>query len=88
MRASALCNVTQYQKSLSYAHFDIPCISILLFSVLLYTTHKNRLALELAEQNSVFLPTTAAANAVYVKAMEECNAGDQDFSAVIQAYQK
>jgi len=47
-----------------------------------------RLALELAEQNNVSLPTTAAANAVYVKAMEECDAGDQDFSAVIQAYQK
>mmetsp|Transcript_10004 Transcript_10004/g.17372 ORF Transcript_10004/g.17372 Transcript_10004/m.17372 type:complete len:294 (-) Transcript_10004:19-900(-) len=47
-----------------------------------------RLALELAEQNNVSLPTTAAANAVYVKAMQECNAGDQDFSAVIQAYQK
>lgn len=52
-------------------------------------SHTYRLALEMAAENSVTLPTTTAANAVYVAAMEkDSNIGDQDFCAVIQAYKK
>lgn len=45
-----------------------------------------RLALELAKQSGVELPTSTAANAVYLKAMAPpLNAADEDFSAVIKA---
>eukprot|EP00428_Durinskia_dybowskii_P074938 CAMPEP_0170403746 /NCGR_PEP_ID=MMETSP0117_2-20130122/26264_1 /TAXON_ID=400756 /ORGANISM="Durinskia baltica, Strain CSIRO CS-38" /LENGTH=294 /DNA_ID=CAMNT_0010660719 /DNA_START=57 /DNA_END=941 /DNA_ORIENTATION=+ len=44
-----------------------------------------KLALCLAEQSGVTLPTTEAANAAYLKAMEE-GKGDEDFCAVISAY--
>jgi 3-hydroxyisobutyrate dehydrogenase-like beta-hydroxyacid dehydrogenase len=45
-----------------------------------------RLALELAKQSGVDLPTATAANGVYEKAMAPpINAGDDDFSGVIKA---
>ena len=45
-----------------------------------------RLALELAEAKGVALPTSAAANANFVKAMAEpLGAADEDFSAVLKA---
>lgn len=43
-----------------------------------------RLALELADKQEVKLPTSVAANNVYLKAMLE-NLGDEDFSAVYKA---
>lgn len=46
----------------------------------------NRLALDLAEQSGVSLPTTQAANEVYVRAIQDQQAGDDDFCAVIKAY--
>ena len=76
-------------RVVEFIHLHWSNLSLLLhFCTYFYSKLLNRLALELAEKNNVSLPTTAAANAVYVKAMEECDAGDQDFSAVIQAYQK
>jgi hypothetical protein len=44
-----------------------------------------RLALDLAAQSGVTLPTTEAANNVYLAAMAQGH-GDQDFSAVLTAY--
>jgi glyoxylate/succinic semialdehyde reductase len=44
-----------------------------------------RLALELAAEVKADMPTTAAANAVYLKALSE--SGDEDFSAVIKKIQ-
>jgi hypothetical protein len=44
-----------------------------------------RLALDLASQSGVTLPTTEAANNVYLAAMAQGH-GDQDFSAVLTAY--
>ena len=45
-----------------------------------------RLALDLASQHGVELPTSTAANNIYVKAMDApLNAGDDDFSAVYKA---
>lgn len=44
-----------------------------------------RLALELASQKGITLPTTTAANQVFVKAIEEKNCGDEDFSSVFKA---
>eukprot|EP01034_Spumella_vulgaris_P026195 gene26194-32732_t len=41
-----------------------------------------KLALDLAAQKGVTLPTTAAANQQYEPAMEKHNLGDEDFSAV------
>eukprot|EP00600_Ochromonadales_sp_CCMP1393_P005745 CAMPEP_0174953870 /NCGR_PEP_ID=MMETSP0004_2-20121128/103_1 /TAXON_ID=420556 /ORGANISM="Ochromonas sp., Strain CCMP1393" /LENGTH=297 /DNA_ID=CAMNT_0016201609 /DNA_START=27 /DNA_END=920 /DNA_ORIENTATION=+ len=48
------------------------------------------LALTFAAQKGVTLPTTEAANACMLKAMDPAgaNAGDDDFSAVMKAYQK
>lgn len=47
-----------------------------------------RLALELADQHGVALPTAHAANDLYKKAMDEQHRGDDDFSAVIKAVAK
>lgn len=47
-----------------------------------------RLALELAAQNDLPLPTAVAANELYKKAMDELNRGDEDFSAVYKAVTK
>lgn len=46
----------------------------------------NRLALDLAEHSGVSLPTTEAANQVYVRAIQDQQAGDEDFCAVIKTY--
>lgn len=47
-----------------------------------------RLALELAAQHDLSLPTAAAANELYKKAIDEQNRGDDDFSAVVKAVGK
>jgi hypothetical protein len=47
--------------------------------------HHTRLALDLAGKHGLSLPTTAAANSVYLQAMQPpVNAADEDFSAVIK----
>jgi len=44
-----------------------------------------KLALDLAGKHGLSLPTTAAANSVYLQAMQPpVNAADEDFSAVIK----
>ena len=64
------------------------CMIMLIFIILLFDLiiiHSIRLALDLADKKGVVLPTTTAANAVYLKAMEQQQAGDEDFSAVLKA---
>lgn len=50
-----------------------------------YADVPNRLALELADQKGVNLPTAAAANTLYERAVGEQGLGDEDFSAVYKA---
>lgn len=50
------------------------------------SSYECRLALDLASQHGVELPTSAAANVNYLKAMDApLGAGDDDFSAVYKA---
>jgi 3-hydroxyisobutyrate dehydrogenase-like beta-hydroxyacid dehydrogenase len=58
-------------------------VSVLRNSVWLVHIH-TRLALDLAADKGVTVPTVAAANESYVKVLE--TAGDEDFSAVLTAY--
>lgn len=64
-------------------HFR-PC----LFTKANSSTVTIRLALDLAEKHGVSLPTSAAANTLYVKALEQEGLGDEDFSAVYKAVNK
>ena len=66
----------------------VRCVQFLKKCLVLTFFSLCRLALELAAQNNVTLPATAAANSKYVEAIEQHGAGDEDFSAVIKAYQK